>query len=137
MTSRLSGFGLRCRNPVTDVVGYVHVWKQCVLLKNHVNRSLVRRYADDRFTTDEHVSLGRLVKTGDQSQGGCFATTRWPEEAEKSAALNAERNVIYSYHVFESFGDVAKLDIEFSRITGLIGQCCSPACSLSLLINYA
>ena len=96
----VEGFGNFCRNlrlrnslltqPVCHIFGNGHVWKQCVVLKDGVDVTLVRRntlYVFAAYTDKPRVGL---FKTGKHSQGCGLATSAWAEQRQELTGLHQQ-----------------------------------------------
>ena len=86
----VEGFGdfcrdLRLRNTlltqtVCHILGNGHVRKQCVVLKDGIDVTLVRRNALHVFAANADKARVGLFKTSKHSQGCGLATTTWAEQ---------------------------------------------------------
>jgi len=61
-----------------DILRHRQVWKQGIVLKDHVRRPPVRGHAGHGPPIDQHVAMGRDLKAGDHAQDRRLATPARP-----------------------------------------------------------
>jgi hypothetical protein len=52
---------------------------------------------------DSDLAPGNILKARDHAQGGCLATSRWPEQAKELAIPNFKINVLDCLNLFVAF----------------------------------
>ena len=112
---------------ISDVVRYVHVGKQGIILEDHVDRALVGRHPNHRLAADDDVAGRRLFKPCDQAERGRLAAARRSQKAEKRATFDGKRYVIDRHDVSKMLRDASKLDVGLSRIMSSCGQFLPPS----------
>src|SRR3954465_2826918 len=81
---------LAATEPERDVLEDGHVGKERVALEHRVHRTLERLGLGDVAAADMEVPLGRLLQTGDETQGRRLAASRRPEEGEERSGGDGE-----------------------------------------------
>ena len=86
----VEGFGNFCRDlrlrntlltqTVCHILGNGHVWKQCVVLKDGIDVTLVRRNTLHVFAANADKPRVGLFETCEHSQSCGLATTTWAEQ---------------------------------------------------------
>jgi hypothetical protein len=95
---------------VGDVVAYVHVREQRVVLEHGVHVALIGRQPSGFFAMNADRACARLFETGDQAQTGGFARAGRPQHGEKLAVLDVDGNPVNGFHFAELTGNVGELD---------------------------
>ena len=82
------------------------MWKQRVILKDRIDRTVVSGDALHRPATNENMAGCRLLKAGDQTQGRRLAAATRTQQCEKFAILDLDADVI-------NRADIASARLEF------------------------
>jgi hypothetical protein len=61
---------------------HIFVGKQGKILKHHAKTTLVWRYRCDVTPSKQYFPAVELLQTRYQTQQGCLATARWPQQAD-------------------------------------------------------
>ena len=96
---------------VGDVFIDIHHREQSQMLKDHFDVAFVGGLVDDRFALDPDVAGGRVFKAGNHPHQGRLATAGGPENGEKRAAWNRERDIIDSTNGTKILGNVDAFEI--------------------------
>ena len=95
---------------VGDVVEYVHVREQRVILEHGVHVTLIRRQPGGFFAMNTDGACARLFETGDQAQAGGFARAGRAQHGKELAVLDIDGNPVNGLHFAELTGNVGELD---------------------------
>ncbi len=95
---------------VGDVVEYVHVREQRVILEHSVHVTLIWRPPGRLGAMNADGASARLFETGDQTQTGGFARTGRAQQGKELAVLDIDRNPVNGLHFAELTGNVGELD---------------------------
>ena len=79
-----------------DILLYGQMWKEGVVLKYRGDVAPVGRKTNDGPAIEKNFSGSRLIEARDQPERGGLAAARRPDEGEKFAATNGQRNRIHS-----------------------------------------
>src|SRR5689334_11888081 len=100
--------------PVSYVIGDRHVRPERIALKDHRHTAPLRGHGATRLrhgaAPDPDTALIRIQKAGDQPQRGGLSATGGPEQADKRAVRDGERQAIESSSLAEVFGERIEFD---------------------------
>src|SRR6185295_4232874 len=109
-TLLVSLLDLALPQPITDVLGDIHVREQRVVLEDRVHVALVRRDARDGLAGEQDLAFGRLLETGDHPQRRRLAAARWAEQRIERATRDREIHRIDGGDRAEALGHADDLD---------------------------
>ena len=97
----------------TDVPLDAHMREQRVGLEHHVHGPAIWRHARKVAPAQGDGALARLLEAGEHPHQRCLATTGRPEQAEKLALEDIERQIIHRDHIAEPLRHVLDADEGF------------------------
>ena len=93
-----------------DIFKYVQVRKQCIFLKNCIDRTLVRGHIVDTFAVKEYVAGIRRNKSAYNTQGCGLAAAGWAQKGYKFIIVNVEIDTSKHYFAIKIHADILQLD---------------------------
>src|SRR5205814_5523529 len=89
-----------------DVLEYIHVFEQRVILKDKADVALLDGELVDALAANEDVSLGRHFQAGNHAEHGRFAAAAGTKQRQQLAVIDGIADVVHGNHVAESLADV-------------------------------
>jgi hypothetical protein len=93
-----------------EVVVDGHVGVEGVGLEDHGDIAVARFDAQNRAAIDAKVPGGRVFESGDDAEGGGFATAGGTDEYEELSVLDGEVEIADGVDMAEGFADVVELN---------------------------
>ena len=88
-----------------------HVRKECVVLKDSIDRSLVRLLVGDVVAPNKDAPCAWSLQAGNHPQGRGLATTRWAEQRKEFPGGNLEVEVFDRNKTGELLANTLKLEV--------------------------
>jgi len=130
--------GLAHSHPVFHVHRHGHVREQCIVLEHRVHVAFERGFVGHVVAAEQDHAARRQFETGDHPQHGGLARTRRPEQREKFAVANLERNIAHRVDRPERLGYAAQLDRRDGHASATSGSTKSidSASALGLFVSW-
>ena len=90
---------------ISNVLCHVHMRKNRIRLKHHVDRSVIRRLLSDVYAVDLNGARRRHFETGQYSEQGRLAAARSAKNGKQFALTNLEVDPVNSNEVAKMFAD--------------------------------
>jgi hypothetical protein len=100
----------------SDVARDIHVREQRIALEHHVDGALMGRRRGHVLAGDEDAAFVRRFEAGDEAQQARLAATGWPQQREKFAALDVERQPVDGPQSAETLADIFQPDDRTGRL---------------------
>jgi hypothetical protein len=88
--------------PIGDIVGHRHMWKQRVILEHDVDRPRRRRHRRHVDAINLYATAVNALEPGQHAQQCRLAASRRPQQAEQLAPVDIKRQIINSQDIAEA-----------------------------------
>src|SRR6185503_8556510 len=93
-----------------DVLEYIHVLEQRVILKDKADVALLDGEVVDALAANVDVAVGRHFQAGNHAEHGRFAAAAGSEQRQQLALLDRVADVVHGDHAAESLADIFQFD---------------------------